>query len=529
LYKKYSASLFALLSVCVAVACQPSYMPGFEAYDNYGDVSRMSRDVRQSPESINPDETARFVLEKPMRIEAGHDISIILRGTGSINVSVYAGGKNPVTTAKASFVLVESRTSEFRLHIADTAIMAIVEISAGDDSKAMLLGLSIQPAFYGFRMDSDAFVSDSTTLLDDFVDGLPRSTTHTTIVKGASLVFGTAANGSVDILARDARGTLTASFRAVMNTDLQLAIPVSALGSATSVQLVSTAGINHAVMVPGNGAPFSDLYTILAAPAANEPFLLYRWDILPETLIFDFMDYEVQDRYLKRLAFFTEKPGFRGRLAPDSEIASLHGWNAHDYSATTLAAFYSKAIASGFQLNQEESRLMSLLQDYGIIEKDSAGTFSAGKGAIVSISRESSSSLRRTFIDHESSHALFFQDAEYRKLASVLWAGLGKESKRYWTRHFDWRRYDTTDEYLCINELQAYLVQQPLGALVPYYESVTSRLASAYPSQATTIESDAVLAMPDIMTGAARLDRYLRDRWGLQAGKFGRVQVRPVP
>ena len=51
----------------------------------------------------------------------------------------------------------------------------------------------------------------------------------------------------------------------------------------------------------------------------------------------------MQDDLLKRMAFFTEKEGFRGRLAADEEIKDLHGFNAHDYRAETLAAFFDLA------------------------------------------------------------------------------------------------------------------------------------------------------------------------------------------
>jgi hypothetical protein len=81
---------------------------------------------------------------------------------------------------------------------------------------------------------------------------------------------------------------------------------------------------------------------------------VFRWENFPSLLIFDTADYAVQDRLLKRLAFFTEKTGFRGRLAPDDEIADLHGWNAHDYRAEDLAHFFQAARETNFPLLAEE-------------------------------------------------------------------------------------------------------------------------------------------------------------------------------
>ena len=42
---------------------------------------------------------------------------------------------------------------------------------------------------------------------------------------------------------------------------------------------------------------------------------LFSWSRFPEVLIFDTADYEIQSRFFKRLAFYVEKRGFRGRLA----------------------------------------------------------------------------------------------------------------------------------------------------------------------------------------------------------------------
>ncbi|GHV83297.1 hypothetical protein AGMMS50212_06370 [Spirochaetia bacterium] len=73
----------------------------------------------------------------------------------------------------------------------------------------------------------------------------------------------------------------------------------------------------------------------------NKDYEYFAWDIFPSVLIFDTINYDVQDRLFKRLAFFSEKKGFRGRLARDEEIASLHGWNAHDYNSKSLVNFFN--------------------------------------------------------------------------------------------------------------------------------------------------------------------------------------------
>jgi len=89
-------------------------------------------------------------------------------------------------------------------------------------------------------------------------------------------------------------------------------------------------------------------------------------------LILETADYQVQDRLLKRLAFFLEKSGFRGRVASDAEIADIHGWNAHDYRAEDLARFFNDALQKEKEKNEEiltpeERELEALLAAEGII------------------------------------------------------------------------------------------------------------------------------------------------------------------
>ena len=50
----------------------------------------------------------------------------------------------------------------------------------------------------------------------------------------------------------------------------------------------------------------------------NSRYEVFSWDAFPEILIFDTANYAVQDRLFKRLAFFVEKTGFRGRLSTDA-------------------------------------------------------------------------------------------------------------------------------------------------------------------------------------------------------------------
>ena len=77
---------------------------------------------------------------------------------------------------------------------------------------------------------------------------------------------------------------------------------------------------------------------------------VFSWDDFPEILIFDTSTFAVQDRLFKRLAFFVEKAGFQGRLMTDAQMEGLHGWNAHDYSAESLANFFEAVRRTNFSI-----------------------------------------------------------------------------------------------------------------------------------------------------------------------------------
>jgi hypothetical protein len=314
-------------------------------------------------------------------------------------------------------------------------------------------------------------------------------------------------------------------YEAITRVQSLLAIPVGALGKGSRVLFEAATGIASITLADGAGAPLSDLYTILASPVPDGDFSLYRWDIIPETLVFDFRDYDTQDLYLKRLAFFAEKPGFRGRLGSNEEIAPLHGWNAHDYSTQTLKSFFGMAMQSRFPLDPEELKLLDVLLQRGILIRSSDGSLAEGKGAIISIARESSAALRRLFIDHEASHALLFQDADYMKLSERLWNSLDSDSRWFWRLHFSWRHYDIKDEFLMWNEMQSYLVQQSQRAVSSYYENLFKRLSDAYPANKEKLEGMSARVITRAVADAGSLNDYLRTRWGVTGGNLGRVKI----
>ena len=259
---------------------------------------------------------------------------------------------------------------------------------------------------------------------------------------------------------------------------------------------------------------------------------LFRWEQFPTLLIFDTADYAAQDRLFKRLAFFTEKAGFRGRLAADTEIADLHGWNAHDYRAEDLARFFESARIAQFPLLEEERELEGILLDNGIIRQAQGGGISAGAGGIISISRESANYLRSLFMAHEAFHGLFFIDEEFRAFSRQRWERLPVQAKRFITSYFDYQHYDINDEYLMINEFMAHLLQQPVSRAGVYFgQTLPSRLESsprrrgALPPKDASGVSWPALALA-FTAEAEAFSAYVNRRWGLAAGRVYQLTVR---
>jgi hypothetical protein len=271
---------------------------------------------------------------------------------------------------------------------------------------------------------------------------------------------------------------------------------------------------------------------ILSYPRAawrNSAYEIFLWDRFPGVLIFDTADYAAQDRLFKRLAFFVEKLGFRGRIAPDDELEGLHGWNAHDYRPEDLARFFELARKSGFPLNQDEQELCGLLFARDILRRGSDGAILPGTGALISISRESEDYLRSLFMVHESFHGLFFINEEFRNFSRRRWENLDPAGKRFIISYFEFSGYDSADQYLMVNEFMAYCLQQSVSRAGEYFGTTlasridaSSRRRWSLPPNDETPGTWPVLAA--LFTAeAGAFSRFVRERFGLSAGRVRRI------
>ncbi|MHB9292581.1 hypothetical protein Holit_01682 [Hollandina sp. SP2] len=258
----------------------------------------------------------------------------------------------------------------------------------------------------------------------------------------------------------------------------------------------------------------------------------FQWKDFPSILIFDTADYTIQNALFKRLAFFTEKAGFRGRLAADEEIANLHGWNAHDYQAKDLAAFFEAARNTEFPLSPEERELERMLQAAGIIRRTETGAWSMGTGAVISISRESPEYLRSQFMVHEGFHGLFFIDEDFRNFSRYRFETLDPTAKRFILSFFDYQHYDVQDSYLVINEFMAYVLQQPVSHAASYFGEYLAARIDASPWRRAVLPpmDETSHSWPDIArvfhAEASAFSAYVNQRWGFAAGKVNRITVR---
>ncbi|MCX7656129.1 MAG: hypothetical protein N2Z76_06355 [Treponemataceae bacterium] len=261
---------------------------------------------------------------------------------------------------------------------------------------------------------------------------------------------------------------------------------------------------------------------------------LFSWDRYPSILIFDMASYALQDRFFKRLVFFVEKKGFRGKLWKDEAIEEFRGWNAHDYRAEDLAQFFSLANQTAFPLNKEEQELRDLLLANGIIQKgNDLSPYVPGRGAVLSIARGSEEYLRILFLVHESFHGLFFIDPQFQDFAGTRWKSLDPRAKRFLIGYFslDSLQYDTTNGYLMKNEFMAYLLQQNVTAVSQYFGSVLpSRLyLTGWGRSFLPPQNPKTKTWPDLArlftVEAQAFNQFVQERYGLMAGKVWRLTI----
>jgi hypothetical protein len=557
-----AAARSAALVCCAALAwsCGAQTVSGFKWLDRNGKELAFSQSERR-PEGMEGlfDErypANRFILEESTTLEGGTSIAVdverapVADGNGSaggadataairirLGASSEKDGKSPI--AESTFPLLQKK-ARFYLRAKAGSAIACVYAKRESGGAFRITGISLEPTKAGIEVAEEA-----TSVSTGFRLAVgPRSRELTidfpfeSLANGADagkpglvIDYGAAAKRpdageSIGIeAARAGGGSVSMSLRlgpggrrTALGGEL---VPLDARKVSATAPIERNIEDFYAATLDPRDYELADLGRVLASesPAEGEDFLLYRWDALPTVLVLVFRDYGAQDRYLKRLAFFVEKAGYRGTLQKDEVIVPLHGWNAHDYRPEDLAAFFEKAREEAFSLSPQERALGKLLADRGIVREE-GGRILGGTGALISISLESPPAQRRLLLVHESTHAIFFADEEYRKYVRQAWASLGGDEKWFWKAYFAWAMYDTASDYLMANEFQAYLLQQPVAAAREYFtKRKPEELLAKHPELEQKVEEYMKKYGDSFEARARGLDAWLSGKYGFTAGK----------
>ncbi len=325
------------------------------------------------------------------------------------------------------------------------------------------------------------------------------------------------------------------NFSIVMSPACQkLTLQTSAFKSKNSIlQLKENADLVTSIMMKANAKasasqkiidPFeTDLAFVLDWPRENwrcDDYELYQWNLFPKVLFFDFKDYDTQSRFLTRMAYFVEKEGYKGSLQSDYFVATHRGYNAHDYKAQDMAAFFSKAVLENFNLNEEELLLRTILVHNKIINPQSDGTFTGNEGSIISISRETAASTRVQLMAHESWHGIYFSSQDFRNFVESEYNNFDPTCWSFMKAYFKSQNlgYDPNDDYLMKNEFMAYHMQRSVEESQIYWKERASWSAvnAMAPAQCAHVRKTNA---SHIAEQSQRFSDYVFKTWGLSCGK----------
>jgi len=197
---------------------------------------------------------------------------------------------------------------------------------------------------------------------------------------------------------------------------------------------------------------------------------MFRLRLAPQVLVMIFPSLTAQGLTLNRIGAFVEKAGtphdhVLSDAALAQAIAASHNtvetfYYAHDYRAADLARFFAAARAEGIALRPDEISLKNILQREGVLAPGAVG-------ALISLPQSSGDATldaraRAGILRHEISHGIYFTDRAYATFVAHFWHDIMTADQRARFRRFlvaD--QYDSSNEDLMQNEMQAYLVHTP--------------------------------------------------------------------
>jgi hypothetical protein len=546
--KRIQLTSLSFLVLSFAVSCAKAEVSGFEWKDASGarmPFTQSSSWPAGEEGRFDGDRLGnRYILKRPLSLDATEAVQVLIAralpkapssaGPAIIKLFITAESNGSGVAAEASFPLLEDEAYLIVGIDSKVSVACLAVESEKGASPFEIRSVEVVPAFRGIESGRGRFrVSSNFTLAkgDGYSEftikkpfpGAARATGGNR--PGILLEYGKPSKPAamrINVRLRDGSersyklrshpsGTRTALDESVVPVDAE----VLTLRVPDGVEVKDF----YATRLGDSDYRLADLGRVINAEGPISNYELYRWDMLPAVLVFDFKDYATQDRYLKRIAFFVEKIGYRGVLAGDETISALHGWNAHDYRAEDLAAFFQAVRDRNFPIDAEERELEGVLLDSGIL-RDAGGKLSAGTGAMISISRESSDYLRWTFAVHESTHGVFFADPEYRSFVRKLWSSVGPDEKWFWKTYLGWAAYDIGSDYLIGNEFQAYLLQQPKDKAEEYFSKrKADELLEKHEELRPRVEEYMKKYGKSFADRAGQLESWLYAKYGIEAGR----------
>ncbi|MCX7029140.1 MAG: hypothetical protein NTU62_03360 [Spirochaetes bacterium] len=493
----------AAACILLLAACHARFeLFAFEV-NSPGEAER-SVELRESPGSppereglLGPSQEQRdtpvYRLSKPVSVD-GEGLAFVIgyvSDIDSLTLTLFQGRDEPLVTV--SLPATGDLSYRYQAALVPGSRVWGFQLGAGPGSGSLALqGAGLEPLVHGFRFDPEGLTLDGSISVTGSSPGLLTARLSDGLrdrMQAERWQLELEIPGGDATVRLSAPETSTASFavptdgpRRVMLHEgsvgflpRQMRVSVDQVGAGPAALSCRVSSVPDASPIPADPG----LILGWRRPAWRDPEAeVFVWPRLHEVLIFDTATYEVQERFFRRLAFFVEKPGTAGTIPSLGEVEGRRSWNAHDYRAEDLARFFS--LAADGPLTAEESRLRELLIASGIIRANGA-SYAPGTGAVLSISRESSASLRELLITHEAFHGVFFALPAFREACRAAWDALDPDERQVWLAFLDLKGYNTADPYLVVNEFQSYLFQQERGEVSDFQAITLQRVRDAYP------------------------------------------------
>ncbi len=261
------------------------------------------------------------------------------------------------------------------------------------------------------------------------------------------------------------------------------ASPATATASAPPTAAKAAAdAIRPADPKPAAPSPSATYDELLRGQASD--WRIARLALNPRILVIEFPNLASQGQALNRLAALVEKhKAPRDRVLSDEGLARFIQqsgdtpetfYAGHDYTAESVARFFTLAVNQQVLLNPNELRLGNLLlAQQLLVEENDRLAAAPGPQAVITFSAlqadnpatkadETVDATRReAILRHELSHGEFFTNAEYRKHCWTFWQGLSDDERAMFRSFLTKLDYDPRIEELMVNETQAFLMHTP--------------------------------------------------------------------